>query len=552
MVDEAKSVTRVIARLDEGDERFRASMQGIERRALLDLVRAADHTGFSRSMSGPAPTVAQRDYLKASWLGVAPALALCGQAGFSGEGVEWAPSNEQNERWANAFLNRMGLAANTRRLCGLARSNLTEVHWHGDARVRIKVTAQDSEAVDREAIRWYSSTVNEENRPLLSTLHTLLGGWVGKQLQSRVEFDPVFGIRYSSSEELEEYFEAQAELRAGTLPGHDSLPDDVRLGSVTFGDFRRAVIMAMGRALKHVAFVETLLDRKPDTSFRTVLTTFATEVNLADQWRSRLGLSQSQMRDIMQVLAVTADDLPHLSKAYDAPQAMLIFAADGYWHQPVYGALNNPFGWLTRKLRRTYASDWDRAVDLREAAFRQDIRTRFPEPRFYFCPKPTLLKGPSGVKTDVDAIVIDRKTGMMGVFQLKWQEPYEFSLAERDSRRKNLAKEGNRWISVVNQHCAGLSPVGCAAALGVEPEQAELVQTMRLIILTRNGAQFSGPVEQSDRAAWLSWFELLRRVAEDKDDDPLEHICRPTPVPSPHDEGGFEYTVDGLRIEVGA
>jgi hypothetical protein len=90
------------------------------------------------------------------------------------------------------------------------------------------------------------------------------------------------------------------------------------------------------------------------------------------------------------------------------------------------------------------------------------------------------------------------------------------------------------------------------AAIDSYVEQAELARAMRLIILTRNGAKFSGTVEQSDRAAWLSWFELLRRVAEDQDDDPLEHICRPTPVPSPHDEGGFEYTVDGLRIEVSA
>ncbi|KAA1184373.1 hypothetical protein FP026_02985 [Rhizobium tropici] len=60
------------------------------------------------------------------------------------------------------------------------------------------------------------------------------------------------------SRELEEYFETYAELRARGLPGNDSLPDDCRIGPLSFGQYRTAIVTGMARCLKHAAFVDTL------------------------------------------------------------------------------------------------------------------------------------------------------------------------------------------------------------------------------------------------------------------------------------------------------
>ncbi|NKX16859.1 long-chain fatty acid--CoA ligase [Ochrobactrum pseudogrignonense] len=92
------------------------------------------------------------------------------------------------------------------------------------------ITAADFEAIDRNAIIWFTQHIKKADRPFLNALEADQGEWVTRELEARVQRDATFGIRYSSSRELEEYFETYAELRARGLPGNDSLPDDCRIG----------------------------------------------------------------------------------------------------------------------------------------------------------------------------------------------------------------------------------------------------------------------------------------------------------------------------------
>jgi hypothetical protein len=236
----------------------------------------------------------------------------------------------------------------------------------------------------------------------------------------------------------------------------------------------------------------------------------------------------------------------------DCPQALLIRGGDKCWHKPVFGGLNNPFPWVTRKLQRAFRPDWDRAVNSREEAFRGDLRTLFPEPRFFMPGKPHLLRRDGRILTDIDALILDRQTGTFAVIQLKWQDSFENSLAERASRQKNVTKEGNAWIEVIARACEGMSGTDRALLLGISPDEAANAQGMRLFVLTRNGAKFSGGESRDSRAAWISWYDLLRRCQMAKDSaDPLSRLWtsgrRERPPPVYRGVQGFE--LDGFEIE---
>lgn len=210
-------------------------------------------------------------------------------------------------------------------------------------------------------------------------------------------------------------------------------------------------------------------------------------------------------------MGVSPADTAHLEAIRDCPQALLIKGGDHCWHTPVFGGLNCPFPWMNRKLQRMFRPDWDRAVNLREAAFRDDLRALFPEPRYFMLNKPHPLRDGRRMLTDIDATICDRNTGTLALFQLKWQDSFETSLRERASRQKNLTREGNEWVSVVSSYCAGLGGAERALRLGLPNELAAKTKAMRLFVLTRNGARFSGGAAQDDRAAWFSWFDLLRQ-----------------------------------------
>lgn len=386
----------------------------------------------------------------------------------------------------------------------------------------------------------------------MDTLEADQGKWVTQQLEARVERDATFGIRYSSSRELEEYFETCAELRVHGLPGNDSLPDDCRIGPLTFGQYRTAIVTGMARCLKHTAFVDTLLIRQNAPAASDILSIYAFDHELREQWGGLLGLKDDEADVMFEVLGISPADVAHLKLIPDCPQALLIRGGDQCWHKPVFGGLNNPFPWVNRKLQRMFRRDWDRAVNLRESAFRDDLRALFPEPRFFMPLKPRRLRDGARVLTDIDAAIFDRKTGTLAVFQIKWQDSFENSLTERASRQSNLVKEGNAWIEIVSNYCAGSSGNERALQLGLPKDMASSAKAMYLFVLTRNGAKFSGGEAQDNRAAWLSWFDLLKRChTSNPGKDPLLELWkserRARPPRGRRGVQGFE--LEGVKIE---
>ncbi|WP_332764477.1 hypothetical protein [Phenylobacterium sp.] len=541
----------IFAHLDDRDEWLRARAAGLERPLLLNLLRAIDVAGYVRAHDPGRVVPGMPGYLDVGWMGAAHAIQLLAPAGMQGPGNVWHLPQPEQLAWATSFLYRAGLVVHLRRLAELVRYGLADAEVIGDHSVRFLIRARDREAIDREAIDWYAGHVGALDAPVLKGFRDRYDAPVRAELAARVSADPMFGIRYSSSRELEECFEFEAELRARTLPGHDALPFDAKLGPLTFGEYRTAVVTGMARSLKHVAFVEALLARDPSTP-RAVLTIHSHERKLKDEWGGLLGLDDAHSGVLLDVMGMTPKDIPELRKAWDCPQALIVRAGDVFWQQPVFGGLNNPFTWVTRKLRRTFRSDWDRAVNGREATFREDLRIVFYEPLFWFAPTTLKLRGSGGVKTDIDAIVIDRVSGTMAVFQLKWQDAFENSLTERESRRRNLAAEGNAWIETVLSHCHGCSPGEAARRIGVPVAEAASVKTMRLFILTRNAAQFSGPADQDRRAAWLSWYDMLRRCNRARrEPDPLSTAWRSgrrRGAEKP-DRSAQVFEVDGIRVE---
>jgi len=543
----------LLSTMDATEAAFVDSAAGAEKYVVLEVLRSADLAGFLHAY-GRGTKANSSSFARYALDGVPRALSLFAADGFVGGGVAWAPPDAQYSTAMNAFLYRTGIASHVRRFAQFVRYGLAEFEVRADGTHRFNVLAQDIEAIDREAIKWYTGHLRRQTAPLLSAYQSENRKWVNAELAARVYSPPTFGIGYTSSRELEEYFEKFASLSAAGLPGHDALPLECRLGPLAYGQYREVVIASMARAQKHIAFVNTLARSDPNLDRRQVTTIFSEDAKIGGELADLFNHSEEETKAVLEAIGVSIGDIPELRKTFDCPRAILVRAGDGFWHQPVYGALSNPFTWLTRKLKRMYGSDWDRSVDLREDAFRGDLRSLFPEPRYYFHPRTPKLKGPNGIRTDVDALVIDRSVGTLAVVQLKWQDPFENSMAERASRSKNLAKEGNNWIQAVIEHCAGLDTKETARVLGIPDEEAARVNDVKLFILTRNGARFSGVQNQDRRAAWLSWFQLVRLAHNARHDKtPLARIWMKareavSPTQRAHDVSRF--ALDGLTVEV--
>ncbi|MGH2561858.1 MAG: hypothetical protein ACRDJH_22580 [Thermomicrobiales bacterium] len=212
---------------------------------------------------------------------------------------------------------------------------------------------------------------------------------------------------------------------------------------------------------------------------------------------------------------VAAFTLDRESAAYHAAvpgiaAAPLVRVAPDRLVWSVHGLTTEPLLFLTRELRRRDAQAYHNTAHLREDDFRQDLYALFSDKRFVTSAGRIKLRRDDGdVRTDIDAVVFDRKTGALGLFELKSQDPFARSTAELARQRDNVLY-ANRQISGMLDW---LKRHGADEVLGrVDTRTAKTfrVQKVYPFVLGRYLAHFSDGPAPDRRAAWGTWPQLLR------------------------------------------
>ena len=122
------------------------------------------------------------------------------------------------------------------------------------------------------------------------------------------------------------------------------------------------------------------------------------------------------------------------------------------------------------------------------------------------------LRGVQGdLTTDVDALIFDRKTGALALFELKSQDLFAYSRQERIRQRDyfyNAGKQVLAWVQWLNRNGAN------ALLTRLDPKLVKRlkVQKTYIFVLGRYLAHFFDGPEFDRRAAWGTWPQVLRLV----------------------------------------
>ena len=181
-----------------------------------------------------------------------------------------------------------------------------------------------------------------------------------------------------------------------------------------------------------------------------------------------------------------------------------------------YGLTTEPLLFLTRELRHREAEAYHNAASQREDAFRDDLYAIFTDKRFVTSSGRIRIRRAEGnLRTDIDAVVFDRKTGTLGTFELKSQDPFARSASALDRQRTNVLY-ANRQISGL---LAWLQKHGGDDLLGrVDNRTAKRFRVHKVypFVLGRYLVHFDdgdGPGPDR-RAAWGTWPQVLRLLEE--------------------------------------
>jgi hypothetical protein len=232
--------------------------------------------------------------------------------------------------------------------------------------------------------------------------------------------------------------------------------------------------------------------------------------DLADRLATVLPAGPAAIKAMLEVFTLDSENAGYHAAVPGIASPPLVRVDDDRLAISPFGLAGEPLLFHLRELRRRYSQDYHNSAHLRENVFRADLYELFGDKRFVTSSTRIELRRESGrVRTDVDAVVFDRKTGTLGIFEMKSQDPFARSTAELSRQRDNLLY-ANRQLSGV---LAWLQQNGLNELLNrVDSRTAKKFRAHKVypFVLGRYFAHPSDGPAPDSRAAWGTWPQLLR------------------------------------------
>lgn len=366
------------------------------------------------------------------------------------------------------------------------------------------------EEIGRNGLRWASARTaairsGEERR--LRERHRKLY----REMSDRVFAVDDWTIGYKSTPDIEAYFAEWARLYMERFYTQDLLGADDRIGGRPFSSYVAVLAVLSARAHKHLAFAQILLRRKPELSLRNLLTGVTGYDRLV---RAVAGVLDADEREVVEILDTVTlgpeNAAVHLSETGTC-WAPLVRTTEDSILLPIYGLDINPILFLLTDLRSRYSSDWDVMANRREGRWIRELAEQFNSPRWAFNDRNLKLKHDGKHVTDIDFAVFDHRDGDLALMQLKWQQPIGNDERQRRNAGSNLTAECNRWIERVAGWVATYGVEELVRRLGFPPAPAP---RLRLVVLGRYHAHFTGSGVRDGRADWFDWQHVRRARIE--------------------------------------
>ncbi|HLX41708.1 MAG TPA: hypothetical protein VKR42_14335, partial [Ktedonobacteraceae bacterium] len=367
---------------------------------------------------------------------------------------------------------------------------------------------------EREDLAWWTSALARtceremqelavENASIQEQLNAFASQWQANT--------PV----YSTTQEIDNYYTRLGMLRVKSMACHFLYPAQTLIGGCTVDLYRNVLAVLIGLALKHLDLCNAYVRQHPACTLRALLAPPHTAAALIEFLSEMPGVESAAVRHVVEAYSLSHENVSyHCSVAGTPAPPLLRFDEQDERHfvWSLTGLLSEPFFFLARELKRRHPYEYHTASHLHEEVFRQDLYHLFSDKRFVSSTGSIELRGVQGdLTTDVDALIFDRKTGTLALFELKSQDPFAYSRQERIRQRDYFYNAGKQVLACMQW----LNRNGANALLArLDPKLVKRlkVQKTYIFVLGRYLAHFFDGPEFDRRAAWGTWPQVLRLV----------------------------------------
>lgn len=349
-----------------------------------------------------------------------------------------------------------------------------------------------TEQRERADFDWWSAHLTRQAAPRLAAL--------------RQEGAPLpASARYTASDPAaERYYRQLGQAHAARFACQHSYPADAAIGGATIGQYTDILALLIGWLYRERDYRAPDDDRSPaPQDERAIVAALA----------AALDADPAAIGRALQPLILDRDNAAYHSALPSRAAPPLIRLDAGRVVPSARGLRDAPLLFLTRELRRRHAQEYHNRAHLREGVFRQNLYRLFSDKRFVLSAGRVELKRSGEARTDLDALIFDRKTGTLGVFELKAQDPFARSVEERQRQRDNFF-HANRQVAAILEWVQRYGPDDLLARFDERAAKRFHVQKIHVVVLGRYLAHFAGGPEPDRRAAWGSWPQVLQIVGD--------------------------------------
>jgi len=319
-------------------------------------------------------------------------------------------------------------------------------------------------------------------------------------------------VAYDARIEVDKHYMAEALSLATRWREDSGIHPDAVLGSVTGADFVGVGVALISLHSKHFACVAVAKKEYADVSVGQSLTVWGPRAELEESISTMSGRPEPVVHRVFESLAMNSNQAKKLAD-YSTPLIPLLFdLGNGFILRPVSSLTRNPFTaartqhqWLDPRTVHAVAAD-------REDWMREHLYGMFGGQRYICFPGNLKLRRKGAVLTDIDAVVYDRITGDVGIFQLKWQDYSTNDVRQLRSKAANLSAELTDWSRKIVSWIEENGASALDKSLRLKRKRRESVRSILLFAISRSSIRTQGYGIQTDAPslAMAVWPQFVR------------------------------------------
>lgn len=520
------SGTLIAARLDElADQEFQHVKTWIDQfqfpqhiTLLIELCRVMDYLHVLQSFSrSPEPKIPIPD-LTIMLLGWNPALGLLLPHAGGFNGVPLAESTTDSRAIATSLLHQLGRFSLLKRTAQMIRHGMAEGELEGG---RIVLRASDRVSNnhlvdDLDAIKFQHLSSHMHD---FDPVHMFINETRVEDLQARLQalvFPWKTGqgtmIGYHAAPDIDEHFQALVIRKTAEWRNQTGIHPSITIGEVSAADLFEIGLLLTSFNLKHICFVNAGIRIMPEANYPMSLTIWKRKSELTNSIAQVTGIETEKISAILDLLAVNHSHSDYFQTELTPFIPMLIEICDGYLLSPVSSIFRNPFEGIRILAERRSNQAQASIRKPRESWMVSELCNLFLGNRYAIVDHPTRLRRNRNTVTDIDAAVLDRTTGELGLFQLKWQDFSINEIKQARSKAKNFVDQVDSWAQKTGLWVNEFGTNALCKTLRLKLPAREQISAVRLFAMGRSASRFQsyGYTTTSKNLAVCTWSQFVR------------------------------------------